>query len=554
MAKTIYLNLDDDIAKITSKLKREKATEVVLVFPKKSFLFADSINLRLLKKQIDLLGKEASILTMDERGQDYAKEAGFALKFLPRISKTGGSSDIRMTRTAASRRAAPAPAVVPVPTPTVRKVAPKKTAAPVRRAATAAPIRRAPRPVARSTEPVRIQDNLFTPLEPSETTFRMPPRRSYKKFLISFIAAALIIVLALVLVVLPSATVAVYAKSQTIARDIDIIVDAKATAPDSNALVVPAVPVNKTETERSTFQVNGKKEVGAQAQGRVAIYNLTGSPLNLKASTTVLTVGSKNYVFTADQTAIKALPNANSDQDATVADIIAQAGGDSFNLPSGTRLEITNQSFGSQPQRLYAKTVTQVIGGSSRFVSIITADDIKSGQQGLTDQLLLKIREELAVNRHKLIDGAYTITQNGFITDKSEGTEAQTFAAEAQVVIAGLAFDEQATKEMLRQRLQMSMAANRALQNISADTITYKVKNIDIPNGVMQLSVHYESKALPNIDATALRNQVTGKGEDAAKELILNNPDVERVEITVSPAWQSTLPRFSGKIDLEVIE
>lgn len=382
----------------------------------------------------------------------------------------------------------------------------------------------------------------------------MPKRRSYKKFLISFIAAVLIVVLALVLVVLPSATVAVYAKTQTIARDIDIVVDAKATAPDANALVVPAVPATKSETEQSTFQVNGKKEVGAQAQGRVAIYNLTGSPLNLKASTTVLTVGSKNYVFTADQSNITPLPNANSDANATVADIIAQAGGDSYNLPSGTRLEITNQAFGSQPQRLFAKTVTQVIGGSSRFVSVITADDIKSGQQGLTDQLLLKIREELAASGKKLIDGAFTVNQTGFITDKSEGTEAQTFAAEAQVSISGLAFDEQATMQMLRQRLQMSLAANRALQPISADSISYKIKNLDVANGVMQLSVHYESKAIPNIDAAALLAQITGKSEDAAKELIMNNPDVERVEIDVSPSWQSTLPRFSSKIDLQVKE
>src|SRR3990167_6766132 len=96
MIRSIYLNLEDDIPKITARLKRERADEVVLVFPKKSFIFSDSINLRLLKKQVDLLGKKVHILTMDEMGQAYAKEAGFNLKFLPRARPAGGGfGDIR---------------------------------------------------------------------------------------------------------------------------------------------------------------------------------------------------------------------------------------------------------------------------------------------------------------------------------------------------------------------------------------------------------------------------------------------------------------------------
>src|SRR4051812_8962291 len=92
---SVYINLEDDVSKIFTRLKHNSAKQIILVCPKRCFLFNDSINLRLLKKQTDLLGKEIFILTMDERGQLYAKEAGFSLKFLP---KTGGSramSDIK---------------------------------------------------------------------------------------------------------------------------------------------------------------------------------------------------------------------------------------------------------------------------------------------------------------------------------------------------------------------------------------------------------------------------------------------------------------------------
>src|SRR3989338_4765392 len=94
MLPSVYINLEDDVAKVAARIKKEKAGSLVLVCPKRCQLFSDSINLRLLKKQADLLNKEIFILTMDERGQLYAKEAGFQLKFLPKSQSKAGFSDI----------------------------------------------------------------------------------------------------------------------------------------------------------------------------------------------------------------------------------------------------------------------------------------------------------------------------------------------------------------------------------------------------------------------------------------------------------------------------
>ena len=105
MVKTLYLNLEDDVAKVVAKIKRERTADVVLVFPKKSYVFSDSINMRLPKKQVDMLGKQVSILTMDERGQEFAKEAGFALKIMPKMTRGKTISDIRP-------RTAPTPAIM----------------------------------------------------------------------------------------------------------------------------------------------------------------------------------------------------------------------------------------------------------------------------------------------------------------------------------------------------------------------------------------------------------------------------------------------------------
>lgn len=570
MAKTLYINLEDDVTKVVNKLKREKTDEAVLVFPKRSFIFSDSINLRLLKKQIDMLGKKVSILTMDERGQMYAQEAGFELKHLPKSQRANSFSDIRprtapVPESVASVAAVEEEEVVPEPEPTpVPKVLPKKKKAAASIVFTSRATARANNRPSRLTPtvppsdpeigmpPVRTTDNVFLP--PSAKPQRAPKQKSYRAYVVGFIALILIIILLLVLVVLPSANVVVFAKTQSVARDVDIIADVNAQTAESSKLTIPAVAVNESHTIADNFQTNGKKEVGSKAEGRVALYNLTGSAMALKASTTTLTVGNKSYVFKEDQGNVRPLTSAANDSNATVADIVAVDGGEAFNVPAGTRVEISNQAFGSQPQRLYAKTVSQIIGGTSRFVSVIAKEDLTDAQSKLTKKVVEGINANLAASNVKLVDGAYSITVESFTSDKPEGTEAQNFQVEMKVNISGLAFDETGLKNMIRQRLLSSLGSGKTLQELEKDTVIYKIKNLDAQNGIMQLASHYESTAKPNIQPNDLINKLAGKSKQEASDLILSNADVDRVEITVQPAWQSDLPRFGSKIHLEVQE
>ncbi len=569
MVKTIYLNLEDDVAKITSKLKREKVPEVVLVFPKKSFIFADSINLRLLKKQIDMMGKTASILTMDEVGQMYAKEAGFALRFLPKSPGPRGFSDIGRR----SHHTQPPAVVLPEmpepeamasrpvkrPTKLLRKAVPGVAVVPT------SPIRRTikssttttknaeglaaalPSLAARSAQVSRQRAVPPLAKHDSQINSRLP-----RKKLIAFVAISLVVLMVLMLVVLPHAEVIAYAKVQNISRDIDMNLDTKVTSADAAKLTMPAKQVSELVDQSQTFQTTGKKEVGSKAQGRVVIYNLTGSPINLKATTTVLSVGNKNYTFDADQNNIKALSSPNNDTGATLGDITAQNGGEAYNLPAGTRMEITNQAFGTQPQRLYAKTVSQVVGGASRFISVISADDIKAAQKGINTGVVDGIRTKLKDQNLTLLSDAYIATPAEFTTDKPVGTETPSFTASTKVQITGFAFDQDQLVKLLRERLALSMGENKTLQDAAQDSITLKVRNVDLANGILALAIHYESKAIPKIDEAGIRQQISGKSKQEASEILLSNPDIDHIEIKLSPSWQSSIPWFGSKVDLKV--
>lgn len=599
MSKTIYLNLEDDVAKITTKLKREKSVDLVLVFPKQSFLFSDSINLKLLKKQVDLLGKKISILTMDEKGQNYAKEAGFALRYLPKLMRGNAISDIRSRSVTARHTQASITGLSegfdttpPDATTTadldqvtiqkssnaqkatktkskssIKRVATKKAAS-ATKVTKIAKVDNDKHVVASVSEkPTNVKAQReesvdFWASVPKQENFFIPPgsasakpikkHRSAKSYIVAFVAVSLIVVLTLVLVVLPSANIEIKIKPQSIGRDINVTANTTLADTNTDQLAIPAIAVNEQRTISNTFVTNGKKELGSKAEGRVAIYNLTGSPMTLRASTTTLTISGKTYLFKTDQNNVRALTSSSNDLNATTADIIATEGGDGFNVPAGARVEITNSAFGSQPQRLYAKTITQVIGGSSRFVSTVTKEDLDQAQQSLIKKVVEGLNANLPGGQAKLVDGAYTVTVNSFTPSVPEGTEAQNFTAELNVNISGLAFDESALKNLVRQRIILTLGAGKSLQDASKDNVVYQIKNLDLTNGLMQLAIHYESVALPVIDTQDLQTKLTGKSQQAASEVILANPDIQSVEIQVQPTWQSGLPKFSSKIHISI--
>ncbi len=201
---------------------------------------------------------------------------------------------------------------------------------------------------------------------------------------------------------------------------------------------------------------------------------------------------------------------------------MAVDGGETFNVPAGTRMEITNKAFGSQPQRLYAKTITQVVGGNSRFISIVSPEDITTAQNQLKNKVIESINDDLAAKNVKLIDGSYTINVTSFITDKPEGTETQNFSAELKINVLGLAYDDGALRNIIRQRFQLTLGSDKSLQPIEKDTVKYNIKNLDIANGVMQLGLHYESLAQTNVDAVDLQSKIAGKSRQEASDLILS--------------------------------
>src|SRR5665647_1308424 len=76
MHQTFYIDIDEEITSIVDRLRKAIAKEVIIVVPKRALLVQSIVNLKLLKKESDKLGKEISIVTQDKLGKMLIEKVG----------------------------------------------------------------------------------------------------------------------------------------------------------------------------------------------------------------------------------------------------------------------------------------------------------------------------------------------------------------------------------------------------------------------------------------------------------------------------------------------
>jgi hypothetical protein len=555
----LYLNLEDDVSTIVEKLKKLHATSLVLVCPKRCFLFRDGINLRLLKKQADLLGKEIFILTMDEKGQAYAKEAGFQLKFLYQEQGKRTLSDIRPGKRVQPSQGLSKPAAqhIGILTQTGKDISGIvrrfTRGSRQERVATAGEFRAAEN---LAGPQLLVADSVYPPELQQAYELTRHKRKNQKRVAV-LAAGSLLIILVVFFVILPKATVIVYPKTEPVTRDMEISLGTNIQTPDVDRLVMPAKKFSEPVELKNTFQSQGKKEIGNKAGGTVKIYNFAKLPINLKSSTTILSVGSKTYRLTQDVSSLRpaTYKNAktkeiNEDSLGPSFGVVAADGGESFNLPAGTRMEISNQVFGSNPQFLYAKTDTAITGGTSRFLSVVSDQDIKDSQSALSVASLETVKNKLAKENLTLADKSYVIQTTSFFTDKPVNSESPTFQASFNATISGLAFDKDQLLKLAMDRISQTLAGDKILQFEDLEQMDYKIKTVDPSGETAVLLVHFEGKAVMKLDLKGLAAGLAGKSKSQVNEILKSRPEIEKIDIILAPAWQQNFPWFSQKISV----
>ncbi len=535
MAKNLYINIDDDVTKIVRKIAHERDTDLTLVLPKQALLFFDIVNLKLLKRQAEDLGKSVSILTMDPKGQQKSAEAGFALKSFDDLKRQGPSMD----GTRRLPRIAPLKAVPPTP-----KAVPKIVPPP-------------PVPLAVPVQRPRIIR--AEPISAAAPVAKKKNGRGMRNFFVLTTIIALVLIVLLTLVILPQAQITVYAHSQAITKDFEINLDAAAAQADPDTLTLPVKNITKEEVLSRQFDSTGKQNLGTKASGQVQIYNFTGKVLKLNASTTTLIAGAKNYRFNSDDGGIKptgyfsGTKNINPTTLSPEVAITAVDGGEDSNLPAGTRFEIKNSALGSQQNTVYANSTTAITGGVTRLTSIVGQTDLDNATQALRNGAVAQASSELYSAQGLVFPDANTsVTVKTMTFDKNVNDQSINFTGTIDAQISGIAYNPDNLKKMLENRLSLTIGQDKYLASGDQEKITTNFKSFDPATGKGFLEVHFVDSIVANIDKGKIIAETPGKSAADLKEYLLSNPDIDGADIVFSPFWVKNVPRYSGKIYITV--
>ncbi|MDZ4244160.1 MAG: hypothetical protein U1C57_03590, partial [Candidatus Doudnabacteria bacterium] len=386
-------------------------------------------------------------------------------------------------------------------------------------------------------------------------------RGHYRKTL--FTGIALVVLLAvIVFYVMPQARADIKLRTEPVTRDLEVRVDSRQQTADAANLVIPGEFLQSETTKGRKFAATGKKDVGQKASGFVYIYNFSKTTLVLKAQTTVLNVGDREYLFVQDvgnirPTALIGLEDQEVDQTSLIAPVpvVAAGPGPAYNLAEGARIEITNEVFGAQPKALYAVAAEGgLTGGVTREIKVVTENDILSSFDILNQELINETRNELNGSKpnSKLLDKAASSEIIEKYSSASPSQEASEFESAIKVRLKALAYDESEVLRIIRERISKLLPKNKILSSDAQFRLNSQFKSIDLASGSGILTNHFEGKASYQLDKEELLEKIKGKSPDEIREILLSRPEIESVEIKLSPFWVKKMPRFGKRITLEL--
>lgn len=95
MYQTFYIDIDEEISSVIDKLNKSMAGDNYFVVPKRALFLQSIVNLKLLKREADKIGKRVVIVTQDNIGISMAERAGIStipsLESLEQNSESSGS-------------------------------------------------------------------------------------------------------------------------------------------------------------------------------------------------------------------------------------------------------------------------------------------------------------------------------------------------------------------------------------------------------------------------------------------------------------------------------
>jgi hypothetical protein len=553
MAKdVIYIDSDDEIAAVTSKVSSSKESVVALVLPKRCPLLQSSVNMKILNraatassKQIVLVTSEPGVLKLAGLAGVFVANTLQSKPFVPEVQKTAPQeSHIEEISEESVPENVDEEKNTQQSQPTDSDNS--KTAQP-----------RASKADTKKKDSKKKNSKLKVP---NFDSFRT------RLFVIGGGIFALIIIFILAFYVLPKAKITIISETQSVKVATDIEASPKATSDnvESKEFILKTSTIDKSDSKKTPS--TGQRNDGTKANGKITVYNCDFKDgFTIPAGSTFTTGfsgGTASFVtsdavivpgFTSSSASACKLTSPYSGSGKAVASVTAVNPGSQYNLSSNRTYTVPGIS-----------DVNDVVavgdamgGGQDKITKIVSPEDCDKAKNDVQSAISGgDYQKQLTAEFEKKgifpsIDtfSAKTVSVSCSPQPGNPGEEV-TATAKMQFTMSGV--DSKALGQLVESSALAQTGPNQTVVNDGLKDATLILKQTKSDGSVI-FSLDTTAEVAVKQDPEAIASQVKGKNARQTSEIIKSINGVKDVKVDYSPFWVSKTPSNTKKIQITFV-
>lgn len=531
----IYIDVEDDITTIISKIKASKERIIALVSPRRIGVLQSAVNIRLLARAATSADKRIVLITND------SVLAGLAATAKIPIAKTLQSK----------------PEIAEIP---VLKVDDDNDVIDGGKMAVGDMADSAKR--SKKSDEDSAVDNAIADANKKESKGldslkkmvkkpKVPDFNTFRKKFLLIGGGALLLVVFLVWAIwfAPHATVIISAKTTSMTVSDTVSLNETATT-SAKSNVIKSVKKELAKEVSVEFSATGKKNVGEKATGVVVFSNSSSSSVTISAGT-ILKNSGLSYTLNSSVTVPGATlgwscPGYKCPGSAS-GSITASEGGAQYNAATG--------SMSISVDDISASLRSATSGGTDKTATVVTASDIESAKSKLSEKKIDGLKEQLLSS---FGDSATVITES-YVENRSDPSSSVAVDGEATgavtlkstITASALAIDKNELKNFVEAKLKEEISGKKSQRIYDNGVSKVAFSQFSRAHNTQTVRLTTNGKVGPDIKEANVKDQAKGKSYGEVQSAIESIEGVEDVDVKFSPFWVKSVPKDINKINVE---
>lgn len=541
MKKTLYVHPDESIAYLIDRIENTDADSLLIVADANPALFGDSMNLKILKREVSGFGKNCVIASQNQNIIQAAQTAGFETTS-EEISDESQSYISEQSHDELDEE---------VPIHIVQE-----------------------QEISNPSDVVTHPD-----ISETESHFQSSEESSYNvdsyhnedsghienrvkmplnwKFLSASVAVMTLIGMGAYAILSPKLSVIITPKKDPINLEFKTIVDTSLASINKAKASIPGQTIRVEREMSDIFDATGKQDKASKAEGDIVIYNTYNASSQTLIKNTRFK--SKDGLIYRLQSQIT-VPGAKMSGTKVVtpgtvsARVIAEQTGPEYNIDAG---EFSIPGFQGTPKFLgfYGKSSKPFSGGGSSNATFATRGDLDKAKLALTEKLSQGEKEYIAsqVPKETIYVPESVISNDPELSADAVDAISSKFKVTLKTSYTVIVFSEKDITDLADYNIANKISDSRK-QVIDSRVISYSDYTLGQDKTTLSFTVKISELLLGIVDMNDLQKLLAGKDESEIRQILGVNDSIDSAEITFWPLWSSQAPSNPDSIEVTVNE